>query len=135
MYNYASSPSAFCPHAPSWPHCVKSESLPCWKLFMNGFRKDGGMEVVCCFSPKRSWPNVFLLPDWVGCTLYCEYIMGTVTQFCLRHGLILQMKKLRLREVLPGVLWCSLAFSVPAIQSPPPAMLEAFSCVFYMRQI
>ena len=44
---------------------------------MNGFRRDGWMEVICCFSPKRSWPNIFLLSDGIGCTLYCEYIMGT----------------------------------------------------------
>ena len=62
-------------------------------------------------------------------------LWGPVTQFRLRHGHILQMKKLRLREVLSDALWCSLAFSVPAIQSPSPAIQEAFLCIFYKRQI
>ena len=62
-------------------------------------------------------------------------LWGPVTQFCLRHGFTLQMKKLRLREVLSDALWCSLAFSVPAIQSRPPAIQEAFLCIFYKRQI
>ena len=126
MYNYASSPSAFCPHAPSWPHCVKSESLPCWKLFMNGFRKDGWMEVVCCFSPKRSWPNVFLLPDWIGCTFYCEYFMGTSYSVLLETWAHFTDEE---TEAQRGSPWCAMVFTCflcPSNPKPPTCYIRGF---------
>ena len=59
MYNYTSNPSAFYPHAPSWPCCVNSEYLPCWNLFTNGFQRDGWMEIVYHIGPKRFGQTYF----------------------------------------------------------------------------
>lgn len=46
-------------------------------------------------------------------------------------GLVVQGKKPRLSEVLPGVLWSLLAFSTLPIQRPPPDAQKAFSSIFY----
>ena len=72
--------------------------------------------------------------DWLY-YLYCDTLGTSYSVLPETHGLILQMKKLRLREVLPDLLWSLLAFSAPAIQRPPPAIQKAFSCIFYNRQI
>lgn len=73
---------------------------------MHGFPKGGWMDVVCHFGQKEFWPTVFIFPDWVGCTdyLHCDTMCTSDSVLPETHRPILQMKRLRVLEVLPGLL-------------------------------
>lgn len=72
------------------------------------------MDMVCHFGQKKFWPTIFIVPDWIGCTdyLHCDTMGVSNSVVPETYRLILQMKRLKVLEVLPSLLCSLLAFSV-----------------------
>jgi hypothetical protein len=75
---------------------------------------------------------MFTFPNCIGCTdcLHCDKMGPSHTVLLETHGLILQMRKLRLREVLPGVWWPLLASSAPTAQRLVPVVHKGLLLFF-----